>query len=120
MDAHSLMRKLMEIERALPVRDDSAIRNLILEAQNGLLQLERENEELALQNAGLRQRLRGIRNSALPRVAQSLNAAAAETFETPDFFADAPSCQGRCADHDSAPEDPEQPRTWRITHFFFS
>jgi hypothetical protein len=115
MDAHSLMRKLMEIERALPTRDDCAIRNLIIEAQNGVLQLERENEELALHNAGLRLRLRGVHNSTLPLVPQLLNAAAAGTDPESDF------CEGRCANHNPRiPEGPSENNTWRMTHFFFS
>jgi hypothetical protein len=116
MDAHSLMRKLMEIERALPARDDCAIRNLLIEAQNGVLQLERENEELALHNAGLRLRLRGGLSSTLPLVAQSVSAAAAG----PDH--QGVSCgESRSANHaPCAPESPSENGTWRTTHFFFS
>ncbi|HEX4310760.1 MAG TPA: hypothetical protein VHZ25_12085 [Acidobacteriaceae bacterium] len=113
MDAHSLMRKLMEIERALPTRDDCAIRNMLIEAQNGVLQLEHENEELALHNASLRLRLRGVHNSTLPLVAQGLGAGG------PDHERD--SCEGRCADHASrVPGDASENGTWRTTHFFFS
>jgi|ERR1700728_3490255 hypothetical protein len=113
MDTHSLMRKLMEIERALPTRDDCAIRNLIIEAQNGVLLLERENEELALHNAGLRLRLHGVHNSALPLVAQSLSATG------PDRESEA--SEGHCADRaPRVPEGPSENGTWRTTHFFFS
>ena len=113
MDTHSLMRKLMEIERALPTRDDCAIRNLIIEAQNGVLQLERENEELALHNAGLRLRLHGVHNSTLPLVAQSLNTAGPNR--------ESEACEGRCADQVlRVPEGPSENGTWRTTHFFFS
>lgn len=123
METHGLMRKLMEIERALPTRDDCAIRNLILAAQDGVLQLERENEELALQNAGLRLRLRESHGASVPLVAQSLNADAdaEKTVEAPEFFFDARARTGRCADDEcAASDDLAGVKTWRTTHFFFS
>jgi hypothetical protein len=115
MDAHSLMRKLIEIERTLGERDEHEIRKMILAAQDGVLQLERENEELALQNAGLRLRLQGVRNSTLPLVAHSLNAGA-ESPETPDATDDLSGD----ASWGDPPSDEERTGLWRTTHFFFS
>jgi len=63
MDAPTLMNKLMEMDRALSRRDECAVRNLILQAQDGVLTLEQENEALAIENAGLRQRLDDYRRS---------------------------------------------------------
>jgi hypothetical protein len=121
MEAHSLMRQLMEIERVLPTRDDCAIRNLILAAQDGVLQLERENEELALENAGLRLRLRERRGASVPLVAQSLNADAENASQARDFSADTRARAGRCAGDDSPGSDHlAGTGTWRTTHFFFS
>jgi hypothetical protein len=112
MDAHNLMRKLMEIERALPTRDDCAIRNMLIEAQNGVLQLEHENEELALHNAGLRLRLRETTSS--PLVAQTFSVAASSPDQGTESYA------GRCTDQGRVPENPSENGTWRTTHFFFS
>jgi hypothetical protein len=105
MDVPALTKKLMEIERALETRDVFDIRNMILSAQNGLLQLERENEELALQNAGLRRSLNAVRNSSRTIAAPSHSADDPDA----DFSASAPGSK-----------DDSNQRTWRTTHFFFS
>jgi len=127
MDAPSLMNKLMEIERALSTHDEYAIRNLVIAAQEGVLALERENEELALENAGLRQRLNAAREATIPYAAHSrafpgspLANTLAESFRRETLSADpAPgSSPGRTTAPD--PDDSRPPRTWRITHFFFT
>ena len=69
MDAPTLMNNLMEIERALTRRDECAVRNLIVQAQDAVLALEQENEALAIQNAGLRHRLDDYRRSPLKLLA---------------------------------------------------
>jgi len=121
MDPHSLMRKLIEIERTLGERDACEIRKMILAAQDGVLQLERENEELALRNAGLRLRLQGIRSASLPLVAHSLNAAAESTDATPVTSGDESPCGHICAGSTNAGQDGDaHPGVWRTTHFFFS
>ena len=70
MDAPTLMQKLMEMTRALDSRDTCAVRNLIIETQEGVLALERENECLALENVGLHQRLDAARLTTLTAVTQ--------------------------------------------------
>jgi hypothetical protein len=103
MDAPTLMQKLIEIDRALGKSDECTVRNLILAAQDGVLQIERENEELALENVGLRHRLNAARQSELA-------AARAHSGDSPSHSGDAP--------------DPAGPRNatgiWRTTHFFIS
>jgi len=106
MDVPALTKKLMEIERAPETRDVFDIRNMILSAQNGLLQLERENEELALQNAGLRRSLNAVRRSSMSLAAPSHPEDEPDAF---DFSADSPNSR-----------DDSNQRTWRTTHFFFS
>lgn len=125
MDVPVLMHKLMEIERALSTRDECAVRNLIIAAQEGVLALERENEELALENAGLWRRLNAARDASLPFAAHSrafpgcpTPEPSAESFDrkTPSTDDDADTDSGEC----EVPDDSRPPRTWRITHFFFS
>jgi hypothetical protein len=65
MDPPDLLHKLMEMERALGRQDVLALRNLLIEAEDGVLALEREKEFLARENASLRQRLESAR-AALP------------------------------------------------------
>lgn len=112
MDAPSLLPSLIELERALDALGDSDLRQRILQIRGGVVQLQRENEELALQNAGLRERLRGVRRSTLPLYAQSLTAASA-ALDDPD---DSPVCVGRpvmgC--------DARKAHVWRTTHYFRS
>jgi regulator of replication initiation timing len=107
MDAPTLMQKLMEMTRALDGRDTRAVRNLIIEAQDGVLALERENESLSLENAGLRQRLDAARVSTLTAITQSR---IAEPI--------ASSFTGEVSPLDN--ENPGATRThiWRTTHFF--
>jgi hypothetical protein len=140
MDAPTLMHKLMEMDRALERRDSSSIRNLILEAQEGVRALERENEELAVENAGLRQRLDAAHHSTLPYSAHARPAQAASNALADEAFlrqilsgealapeALAPKSQfGEALSADPTTEDDpangDPPRThlWRTTHFFFS
>ncbi|MGC2299378.1 MAG: hypothetical protein WA476_11290 [Acidobacteriaceae bacterium] len=105
MDSPTLMLQLMEIERALGRRDASDIRNMILSAQDAVLHLERENEQLARQNAGLRRSLDAVHRSSL-RVAAQLHAA--------------PVTDPGESSADSATGDDSNQRTWRSTHLFFS
>jgi hypothetical protein len=120
MDAPTLMHKLIEMERALQRRDSSAIRSLILEAQEGVRALERENEELALENAGLRRRLDAARPSNITYSAH----ACAEMHGDPSTAAHAFRRQLLSTDPvtDAEPANGDPPRThlWRTTHFFFS
>ena len=110
MDAPSLLPRLIELERALDALGDSNLRERISQIRSGVVQLQCENEELALQNAGLRQRLRGVRRSTLPLYAQSLTAAS-EALDDPD---DSPICEERpvmaC--------DTGKMLVWRTTHYF--
>ncbi|HVT97202.1 MAG TPA: hypothetical protein VHE33_06815 [Acidobacteriaceae bacterium] len=121
MDAPVLMQKLMEIERALSRHDECAVRNLIIAVQDDVLALEQENEALALENAGLRQRLSAARHATMPFAAHS------RAF--PGSSGPEPPRERLCADEEPAPNseaaapdpnDDRPPRTWRITHFFFS
>jgi regulator of replication initiation timing len=132
MDVPVLLHKLMEIERALTQHDDCAVRNLLIATQEGVLALEQENETLAIENAGLRRRLDAARHATLPY--------AAHTPGVPDWIAQASQPQRRetlsaePAAHElhleaaaptrptgaPDPDDTRPPRTWRITHFFFS
>jgi len=129
MDDPTLMHQLMEIERALGRHDECAVRNLILQAQDAVLALERENETLALENAGLRQRLDAARNATLPYAA---HAPVYSSSETPSPAApplenlrrkifsavhgpEPDTTNGGSSDKDSRPS-----HTWRTTHFFFS
>ncbi len=110
MNAPTLMHKLMEMERALSAQDADTLRNLIFEAQDGVLALERENEHLAIENAGLRRRLDDYRRSPLQRLAlQNRAAGGCHDEETP-----APSVLP-----DDSPIEPKTP-IWHMTHFFFS
>jgi hypothetical protein len=107
MDVPTLMQKLMEMDRALAQRDTCAVRNLIIETQEGVLALERENESLSLENAGLHQRLDAARLTTLTAVTHARTAepiASSFTGET-----SSPSSESASA-----------PRThiWRTTHFF--
>jgi regulator of replication initiation timing len=111
MDAPTLMNKLMEMDRALTRRDECAVRNLILQAQDGVLTLEQENEALAIENAGLRQRLDDYRRS--PRKLIALKSTSVGSRALP---ADAPAPLTHA---DDAPADPQTP-VWHTTHFFFT
>jgi hypothetical protein len=121
MDAPTLMNKLMEMDRALSRRDECAVRNLILQAQDGVLTLEQENEALAIENAGLRQRLDDYRRS--PRKLLALKSTSVGSRALP---AGAPPPPTRAAHPpapltlaDDAPADPKTP-VWHTTHFFFT
>jgi regulator of replication initiation timing len=111
MDAPTLMNKLMEIERALSRHDECAVRNLILQAQDGVLTLEQENETLAIENAGLRQRLDDYRRS--PRKLLALKSTSVGSRALPAEAA-APLTLA-----DDSPADPQTP-VWHTTHFFFT
>lgn len=133
MDVPVLMHKLMEIERALSQHNECAVRNLLIATQEGVLALEQENETLAIENAGLRRRLETARHAALPH--------AAHISGVPDWIAQASQPQRsetlsaepaarelhldaedptRATTSAPDPDDAHPPRTWRITHFFFS
>jgi len=107
MDAPTLMQKLMEMNRALDGRDTCAVRNLIIEAQERVLAIERENECLALENAGLRQRLDAARLSTLTAVTQARDAEPIGSSFTGEAFS-------------TGNDSTSAPRThiWRTTHFF--
>jgi hypothetical protein len=98
MDAPTLMHKLMEMDRAL----------------------ERENEELSLENAGLRQHLDAARHSTLPYSAHARAempgdpSPAAQAFRRQLLSTD-PVTEGEPANG-----DPPRTHLWRTTHFFFS
>jgi regulator of replication initiation timing len=107
MNSPTLMNKLMNIEHALHRHDECAVRSLVLEVQESVLALERENEELALENAALRRRLADDRRSShQPRPHESMSDAPEEAPK-PLILAD---------------DSPAAPRTpvWHTTHFFFS
>ncbi|MFP5229364.1 MAG: hypothetical protein ACLGXA_17265 [Acidobacteriota bacterium] len=110
MDTPTLMNQLMEMERALCRHDECAVRNLILQAQDGVLSLERENEQLALDNAGLRLRLDEARRSEhkSPALRDRTHGGCHEE-EAP-----APATLA-----DDSLSDPKTP-VWRMTHFFFN
>ena len=121
MDAPTLMHKLMEIDRALTRRDECAVRNLILQAQDGVLNLEQKNEALAIENAGLRQRLDDYRRSPLKLLALKSTSVGSRALP-----ADAPAPLPLADDApapltlaDDAPADPKTP-VWHTTHFFFT
>src|ERR1700722_6049320 len=107
MDAPPLMQKVMEMNRSLDQRDTCAVRNLIIETQEGVLALERENDCLALENAGLRQRLDAARLTPLPPGPHARSV----SLESPSHVVEPLS-----ADNDNI----SAPRThiWRTTHFF--
>ena len=115
MDVPVLMNTLTAIERALSAHDECAVRTLILHAQDGVRALERENEALALENAGLRRRFDATHHATLPYAAHSPAcpgpALPAPTALPEPFLREALSA-------DAADDRP--PRTWRITHFFFT
>jgi len=115
MDVPVLMNTLMEIERALSAHDECAVRNLILQAQDGVLALERENEALALENAGLRRRLDATHHATLPYAAHS-PAYPGPALPAPAALPQPFRREALAAD----PADDRPPRTWRITHFFFT
>lgn len=108
MESPSLMHKLMEIERALGHLEPCAIRNLILEAQNGVRRLESENEHLVLENSELRRRLEQPSRSPTQRFAPQA------CFSGHSLAHEAP------APVVSAEDSPCRLLTWRTTHFFFS
>jgi hypothetical protein len=124
MDVPVLMHKLMEIERALSQHDECAARNLLIATQEGVLALERENETLALENAGLRQRLNATRHATIPYSAHSWTNLAAnaspEQASRETVSADPGFDSARAHCDAPEPDDSRPPRTWRITHFFFS
>lgn len=110
MDAPILMHKLMEIERALSTHDDYAVRNLILQAQDGVLALERENETLAVENASLRRRLNEYQRSPLPLFTETGRASAPSIpaeAPPPSVFEDDPGVEPRLL-------------IWHTNHFFFT
>jgi hypothetical protein len=107
MDVPTLMQKLMEMTRALDSRDTCAVRNLIIETQEGVLALERENECLALENVGLHQRLDAARLTTLTAVTQTRNAEPIASS-----FIGEPSSPD--TDNTNAPRT----HIWRTTHFF--
>jgi hypothetical protein len=111
MDAPTLMNQLMEIERALSSHDECAVRNLILQAQDGVLNLEQENEVLAIENAGLRQRLDDYRRSPLKLLALKTTSVGSRALP-----AEAPAPLTLA---DDSPSDPKTP-VWHTTHFFFT
>ena len=118
MESPALMHKLMEIERALGHLDPCAIRNLILEAQNGVRRLESENDHLVLENSELRRRLDQPRRSP----SRSLSLQACSRNCSGEGFCAQPS-SGEAPDPATFAEDsPCDPKilTWRTTHFFFS
>ena len=124
MDVPVLMHKLMEIERSLSQHDECAVRNLLIATQEGVLALEQENETLALENAGLRRRLDAARHATLPSAGHSAVpdwiAQASQPLRREAPSADlgiAPETQTTAAPD---PDDARPPRTWRISHFFFS
>ena len=117
MDVPTLMQKLMEIDRALDRNDRSVLRNLLIEAEDGVLDLERENEELALENAGLRQRLADARYAAMAAHRQPANGAGLAPEPTRRATL---SAEGSPADYDLDADGSRPPNTWRVTHFFFS
>jgi hypothetical protein len=115
------MHKLMEIERALNRHDDCTVRNLVIAAQDGVLALERENEALAIENAGLRQRLDATRHATVPYAAHTWSSAGDARPARRETLSAAPE-PSSAPEYSSAP-DPDgsrPPHTWRITHFFFS
>jgi regulator of replication initiation timing len=125
MDVPVLMHKLMEIERALNQHDECAARNLLIATQDGVLALERENETLAIENAGLRQRLNATRHATVPYAAHSRSSlSAADSSPMPArrqiLSADSESSPALEPCGAPEPDDSRPPHTWRITHFFFS
>ena len=107
MDAPTLMQKLMEMNWALDGRDTCAVRNLIIETQEGVLALERENESLSLENAGLRQRLDSARVSTLTAITQTRNAEPISSSFT-----------GEVSSLDNESNNAPRTHIWRTTHFF--
>ncbi len=118
MESPALMHKLMEIERALGPLEPCAIRNLILEAQNGVRRIESENEHLVLENSELRRRVDQPRRSPFNRFAlQSCSQQCSG-----DGSCAQPSSDEAPAPATFAEDSPCDPKllTWRTTHFFFS
>ena len=110
MDAATLSQKLAALEHALSLRADGPLHDLFLSLQDGVRQLQQENEELALQNVSLRHRIRGGRCSSLPLVSLSQNGAGDYPELDPEL--DVASLSG-------APSPGEDnARLWRVTHFF--
>ncbi|MGA8111985.1 MAG: hypothetical protein WBD46_15090 [Acidobacteriaceae bacterium] len=123
MEVPVLMRTLNEIERALTRLDDIALRNRLREVEDAVRQLDQENEDLALQNASLRQSLRG---HGLPPSASLLPGSVPAS---PPKFSPLPFSFSRAAESDAGnvsgsplceplSPDEETPRLWHITHFF--
>jgi len=120
MDAPTLMHKLIEMDRALERRDSSSIRNLIREAKEGVRALERENEELALANTGLRQRLDAARPSTLPYSAHARLDQPSDPCPAAQAFRRQVLSTDPVTDTEPANGDPPRTHLWRTTHFFFN
>jgi hypothetical protein len=100
----------MEIERALSTHDGHAVRNLILQAQDGVLALERENETLAIENAGLRRRIDEYQRSPLPLLSPTGRPAAqvrGSEAPAPSIFEEDPDIEPKLL-------------VWHTNHFFFT
>lgn len=104
MDVTTLIPTLVEVEQALALQGDCTLRNMILDAQDGVRQLQCENEELALQNATLRRSLESARRFAHLAHSYVSSTEAADRFREEFLSAD----RG----------DEENPRVWRTTHIF--
>ncbi len=104
MDVSTLIPTLVEVEQVLALRGECALLGMILTAQEGVRQLQCENEELALQNATLRRSLESARRFAHLAHSYVSSTEAADRFRE-EFLS-------------SEPGDEENPRVWRTTHIF--
>lgn len=141
MQVPALMRTLNEIERALNRFGDIALRDRLRDVEDAIRQLDQENEDLALQNAGLRHRLRSLGVSLFdtskfepsqlePSPSGSSPSASPRQDSRPPKFSPLPFSFSRAAESEPADfsgswlceplsfDEDEPPHLWHVTHFF--